>query len=162
MNRTEICDYLRERNIWFEITEHRAVYNMEELSQVTLPYPESEAKNLFVRDDKKREYYLITVKGDKRVDLREFRRNHGTRPLSFASERDLMEMMGLAPGAVTPFGLLNDTERRIHFFLDDDFLAPPGLIGVHPNDNTATVWMKTDCLISVLQEYCAAIHLIQA
>ena len=74
------------------------------------------------------------------MDLREFRRNHGTRPLSFASERDLMEMMGLAPGAVTPFGLLNDTERRIHFFLDDDFLAPPGLIGVHPNDNTATVW----------------------
>ncbi len=50
------------------------------------------------------------------MDLREFRRNHGTRPLSFASERDLMEMMGLAPGAVTPFGLLNDTERRIHFF----------------------------------------------
>ena len=96
------------------------------------------------------------------MDLREFRRNHGTRPLSFASERDLMEMMGLAPGAVTPFGLLNDTERRIHFFLDDDFLAPPGLIGVHPNDNTATVWMKTDCLISVLQEYRAAIHLIQA
>ncbi len=44
MNRAEICDYLRERNIWFEITEHRAAYNMEELSQVALPYPESEAK----------------------------------------------------------------------------------------------------------------------
>ena len=92
------------------------------------------------------------------MDLREFRRNHGTRPLSFASERDLMEMMGLAPGAVTPFGLLNDTERRIHFFLDDDFLDPPGLIGVQPNDNTATVWMKTE----YLKEYCTAIHLIQA
>ena len=44
MNRAEICDYLRERNIWFEITEHQAAYNMEELSQVALPYPESEAK----------------------------------------------------------------------------------------------------------------------
>ena len=69
MNKQEVYAFLKEKNLDFEITEHPAVYSMEELAQVALPYPEADAKNLFVRDDKKRNYYLITVKGDKRVDL---------------------------------------------------------------------------------------------
>ena len=111
---------------------------MEELSQVEVPYPEADAKNLFVRDDKKRNYYLITVQGDKRVNLKEFRRNNGTRPLSFASEEELKERMDLLPGAVTPLGILNDEARSVQFFLDKAFLGKPGLVGVHPNENTAT------------------------
>lgn len=79
MNKAEIYDLLRTRGIWHEITEHKAVYNMAELTDVALPYPEADAKNLFVRDDKKRNYYLITVRGDKRVDLKEFRHKYGTR-----------------------------------------------------------------------------------
>ncbi len=47
-------DYLSKKDIWFEVTEHQAVYNMEELSEIALPYPEADAKNLFVRDDKKK------------------------------------------------------------------------------------------------------------
>ena len=103
MNKQEIYDYLKSREIWHEITEHEAVYNMEEVAQIQLPYPEQEAKNLFVRDDKKKNYYLITVKGEKRVDLKEFRSRNNTRRLGFASESDLMEILGLIPGAVTPF-----------------------------------------------------------
>ena len=63
----EIYDFLKENRIWYEITEHEAVFNMEELDAVELPYPDADAdaKNLFVRDDKRRFYYLITVKGDK-------------------------------------------------------------------------------------------------
>lgn len=79
MNKNEILDYLSKKDIWFEVTEHQAVYNMEELSEVALPYPEADAKNLFVRDDKKRNFYLITVKGDKRVDLKEFKKENNTR-----------------------------------------------------------------------------------
>ena len=94
MNKKEIYNYLNSKNVWHEITEHEAVYNMEELSEVSLPYPEADAKNLFVRDDKKKNYYLITVKGNKRVDLKEFRRKNNTRPLTFASESDLMNIMG--------------------------------------------------------------------
>ena len=78
MNKQEIYDYLNSRDIWHEITEHEAVYNMEEVAQIQLPYPEQEAKNLFVRDDKKKNYYLITVKGEKRVDLKEFRSRNNT------------------------------------------------------------------------------------
>ena len=65
---------------------------MEELSQVELPYPDRDAKNLFVRDDKRRNYYLITVRGDKRVNLKDFRRRQGTKPLTFASPEELQEV----------------------------------------------------------------------
>ena len=67
MNKQEIYEYLKNKNIQHKVTEHEAVYNMEELAQTDLPYPEAVAKNLFVRDDKKRNYYLIAVKGDKRI-----------------------------------------------------------------------------------------------
>ena len=153
MTKQETYDYLRARGAAFEITEHKAVYNMEECADLELPYPESDAKNLFVRDDKKRQYYLITVKGDKRVDLKAFRRQHATRPLSFASENELKDILGLIPGAVTPLGILNDAEHRVQLYLDEDFLDSPGLIGVHPNDNTATVWLKTEDLIAIIQEH---------
>lgn len=53
MNKQEIYDFLKSKNIWHEITEHKAVFNMEELNDIDLPYPEADGKNLFVRDDKK-------------------------------------------------------------------------------------------------------------
>ena len=152
MNKQEVYDFLTSRGIEYEVTEHGAVFNMEEMSHVELPHPEADAKNLFVRDDKKRNYYLITVKGDKRVDLKKFREEHGTRSLSFASENDLMNLLGLIPGAVTPLGILNDSERKVKFFLDEE-LVNVGLIGVHPNDNTATVWLKTTELIDIITEH---------
>ena len=161
MNKAEIYDLLRTRGIWHEITEHKAVYNMAELTDVALPYPEADAKNLFVRDDKKRNYYLITVRGDKRVDLKAFRRAHGTRSLSFASPEELQQYLHLTPGSVTPLGLLQDETRSVQFFLDEEFLLPPGRIGVHPNDNTATVWMRTDDLLRILREHGTSVELTQ-
>ena len=150
MNKKEVYQYLTDCGIIYEVTEHQAVFNMAELDNVDLPYPEADAKNLFVRDDKKRNYYLITVKGDKKVNLKEFRRVNGLRPLTFASAEDLMAMMGLSPGEVTPLGLLNDSENRVKFYLDSSF--GDGLIGVHPNDNTATVWMKASDLVRIIRE----------
>ena len=161
MNKQEIYDYLKEKNIWYEITEHKAVYNMEELENIDLPYPEADGKNLFVRDDKKRNYYLITVKGNKKLNLKEFRKKNSTRALSFASEDDLMSIMNLIAGSVTPFGLLNDKERRVQFYIDKDFMNEPHLIGVHPNDNTATVWLKTNDLIEIIKEHGNEVYLME-
>ena len=118
MNKEEVYAFLKEKSIPFEVTEHKAVYNMAELTEVGLPHPECDAKNLFVRDVKKRNYYLITVKGDKRVDLKVFRRANGLRPLSFASADELADILKLSPGAVTPLGLLNDAACAVSFFLD--------------------------------------------
>ena len=151
MNKKEICQFLNNQGIRFEITEHEAVFNMAEVGMIGLPYPEADAKNLFVRDDKKRNYYLITVKWEKRVDLKEFRRAHGLRALSFAKADELMQIMGLIPGAVTPLGLLNDEGCKVKMFLDDSFRNE--MIGVHPNDNTATVWVMADDLVRIIREH---------
>ena len=146
MNKQETYNFLRANGVAFEITEHRAVYNMEECADLALPYPEDDAKNLFVR-------------GDKRVDLKEFRRAHGTRPLSFASADELMAFLHLTPGSVTPLGLLNDESRSVRFYLDEEFLLPPGRIGVHPNDNTATVWLQAEGLLRLLRAHGTAVEL---
>ena len=159
MTKQETYDYLTNCGVDYEVTEHEAVFNMEELKTVELPYPEADAKNLFVRDDKKRNYYLITVKGDKRVDLKQFQKDQGTRKLSFASADDLMHIMKLIPGAVTPLGLLNDEEQKVTLFLDADFDG--GLVGVHPNDNTATVWITAAELIRVIEEHGNKVNVVK-
>ena len=161
MTRQETCDYLRANGVKFEITEHKAVFNMEECAALDLPYPEADAKNLFVRDDKKRSYYLITVRSSKHVDLKQFRREHDTRPLSFASPEDLMHFLGLTPGSVSPLGLLNDEACIVQFYLDEEFLLPPGRIGVHPNDNTATLWLQTQDLLQILRAHGSRVETVK-
>ena len=150
MTKQETYEYLTAHGVDYEVIEHPAVFNMEEVEKLKLPHPEADAKNLFVRDDKKLHYYMITVQGNKRVDLKQFRKQHGLRNLSFASADDLMEIMGLIPGAVTPLGLLNDQERKVELYLDAAF---DELISIHPNDNTASVWMKTKDLIRIITEH---------
>lgn len=158
MTKEETYQYLTNHKVEFEITEHGAVFNMAELEAVKLPYPDADAKNLFVRDDKRRNYYLITVKGDKRVDLKDFRRKHELRPLTFCSAEELMDIMKLFPGAVSPLGLLCDEENKVKFFLDDAFGEGP--IGIHPNDNTATIWLKTADLMRIIREHGNSVELV--
>ena len=158
MTKQETYDYLTTYGVDFEVTEHPAVFNMAEVAEISLPHPEADAKNLFVRDDKKLHYYIITVQGDKRVDLKKFRKQHGLRNLSFASAEDLRSILDLIPGAVTPLGILNDQERRVELYLDAAFSV---LIGVHPNDNTATVWMKTVDLIRIITEHGNKVRVVE-
>lgn len=160
MNKQEVYDFIKSKNIWHEITEHEAVFNMDELSKIEVPYNDCDAKNLFVRDDKKENYYLITVKGNKRLDLKEFRKRYDVRPISFASAEDLMKYLNLIPGSVSPLGLLNDKERKVKFYLDDSFFKDDKIIGIHPNDNTATVWLKVDDLINIIKEHGSKIEII--
>ncbi len=159
--RKEVLKLLEESGIPFELSEHPAAFNIEEISKIDLPYPDRIAKNLFVRDDKKKNYFLITVLGHRRIDLKEFRKSQGTRPLSFASSDDLLTYLKLTPGSVTPMGLLNDTNHRVTLFLDDSFLEENGMIGIHPNDNTATVWLRTEDLIRFLSSHGTAVQLVQ-
>lgn len=160
MNKQEVYEFLQAQGVTYEVTEHKAVYNMDELAEVELLYPEADAKNLFVRDDKKSSYYLITVRGSKRVDLQEFRKSYGTRRLSFASAEDLERLLGLFPGSVTPLGLLNNAEKNVKLFLDSDF-GEDDLIGVHPNENTATVWLKAGDLVRLIREHGNEVELIK-
>ena len=145
--------FLKSKGITIEVTEHKAVYNTAEMAEIDIPYPEADEKNLFVRDDKRQNYYLITVNGDRRVDLNKFRREHQTKPLTFSSVDELEAILAPKPGSVTPFGLLNDKGGRVHFFLGGDFLEGSGPVGVHPNENTATVWLKAEDLLEIIREH---------
>lgn len=152
MNKAELLEYLNNRGIEFELVEHNMVFTIDEMIDAELPHPELIAKNLFVRDDKKRAFYLITVLEDRRVDLKEFRKLYETRPLSFASEEQLMDKLALTRGSVTPFGLLNNEEKDVRFFIDKAFIDA-GMMGVHPNLNDATVFVKTDDVIALIREH---------
>lgn len=93
--------------------------------------------------------------------MKDFRKQNGTKPLTFASPEDLLAIMGLTPGSVTPLGVLNDTELKVHAFIDKDFLDEPYIIGVHPNDNTATVWLKAEELIKLMREHGNTVDIVE-
>ena len=101
------------------------------------------------------------MKVDKRVDLNEFRNKYETRRLSFASENDLANILKLFPGAVTPFGLLNDSDLIVKFYLDKDFFDDSSIIGIHPNDNTATVWLKVNDLVDIIKEHGNEVFIVE-
>lgn len=151
MKKEAVLQVLEKGNIPYELVEHKAVYTIEEMLEAGLPHPDRIAKNLFVHDGKKRHYYLIVVGEEKRVQLKELGKSLGIGSLSFAHEEDLERILGVTRGAVTPFGVLNDEEKQVKILLDEQFRD--GLIGVHPNGNTATVWLATSDLVGVIEEH---------
>ena len=64
-----------------------------------------------------------------------------------------MEIMKLKPGSVSPLGILNDDNFKVTFYIDRDFLKDKKIIGVHPNENTATLWLKVDDLLKIIREH---------
>ena len=149
MNQEEILKLLDEKKIEYTLVHHKPVFTIDEMNEVDVPNKDRIAKNLFLRDDKKRSYYLVSIEETKRADLKALRTLLSSRPLSFASEDDLVYILSLKKGEVTPFGLLNDKEHKAVFILDSYFEG--GIIGIHPNDNTATVFLKASDLLSVLE-----------
>ena len=160
MTKQEVCDYLSENHLWHEITEHKAVLTMEDLDDIDLPHPEANAKNIFIHDKKRKNYFLITVSGQKKVDLKQFRADHGTTPLSFCNDEELLEILDLTPGAVTPLGLINDKENKVKFYIDKA-LVDLNMCAAHPMDNTATVWLHTDELIAHLKSLGKSVEVIE-
>ena len=150
VGREDIVALLQEKGVSFELAEHPPVYTIDEMLALSLPHPKDIAKNLFLRDDKKQNYYLIVLREDKKADLKKIRSVLSARPLRFASEEDLEAYLGVTTGAVTPFGLLNDTEHKVKACVDKDLKR--GLVGVHPNENTATLYLQAKALVELLQE----------
>ena len=161
MHKKEVYQFLEDAEVKFEITEHEAVFHVGEGKDLKILYPDAGTKNLFVRDDKKRNYYLITVLDEKRVDLKQFQKEQGTRHLSFASADDMKELLNLTPGSVSPFGLFNDEKRLVKFYLDSHFVnSESKMISAHPNDNTATVWLRTKDLIKLIEKHGSQVNIV--
>ena len=146
-----VLQTLTERNIPYQLWEHPAVYTIEEMDALDLPAPEAVVKNLFLRDAKGRRYFLVVLSKEKQADLRALGERLGVK-LSFASPERLAACMGLEKGSVTPFGVLNDQERKVEVLLDQDLRTRP-LVAVHPNENTATVALAPEDLLQVLEDH---------
>ena len=141
---------LEQAGIAYELVEHAAVYTMEEIDALKLEAKGVECKNLFLRDRNGKRHFLVTVCGDKQVDLKKLRTVLGSSPLSFASEERLEKYLHLTKGSVTPLGILNDKDHAVEVIFDKD-LQQDLPIGIHPNDNTATVWVKLEDLVSLIR-----------
>ena len=134
----EVYAYLNALGILFERYEHPPVVTVEEAERQWAGIEATHAKNLFLRNQKGDRHYLVVVKHSKRVDLRGLAGQIGDGKLSFASSERMMTHLGVAPGAVSPFGLINDRNHHVRVFIDRD-LQSASRLSFHPNVNTVTV-----------------------
>lgn len=134
----EIFAVLERLGIPYRKTEHAPAFTVEQANHLYGRLPGAHTKNLFLRNKKGDRHYLVIVRSDKRVNLKALQSAVGEATLSFASPERLMRYLGVTPGAVTPLGLIHDTERAVRVILDQD-LAAVEQINFHPNVNTATL-----------------------
>jgi len=153
LNKEETYRLLERKGIQFETFEHGAVYTIEEMDALDLPGKERIAKNLFLRDAQKQNYYLVAVPGHKRVDLKALGKTTAGKSLKFASEEDLRGLLLLEKGSVTPLGALNSRKqgegKNLTVVLDRELEGRT--IGVHPMENTATVFLAFEDLVGLLE-----------
>ena len=116
--------------------EHPAVFRVGEGDEIKAALPGGHTKNLFLKDAKG-QLWLVSALQDARIDLKALPRAIGAARLSFGSADLMQETLGVTPGSVTAFGLINDADRRIRFVLDAG-LAAADPVNFHPLTNTAT------------------------
>lgn len=158
MKKEDIYNILKSKNIEFKAVNHEPAYTVEDIISFNLTDPEWGAKNLFLRDDKKRNYYLLVAPEEKTINIKEFQEKAGTRRLSFGSEDDLKAKLDLYRGAVTPFGILNNEEKDVKVFIDSFYKDEH--MWIHPCENDASVFIKTDDVISLIKEHGNAVEFI--
>lgn len=128
---------LRELGIAYTRHEHPPVATVDEAAEHWAGIDATHCKNLFLRNQKGNRHYLVVLTASKKADLRALADRIGDGKLSFASPERLMTHLGLTPGSVSPFGLINDHEHAVRVFLDRDFQTATRL-SFHPNINTVT------------------------
>jgi len=116
--------------------EHPAVFKVGEGDEIMAALPGGHTKNLFLKDTKG-QLWLVSALQHARIDLKALPRAIGAARLSFGSAELMQETLGVAPGSVTAFGLINDTGHRVRFVLDAG-LAASDPVNFHPLTNTAT------------------------
>ncbi len=132
-------------------TEHHdPVFTVEQAQALCADLPGGHCKNLFLKD-RNGDLYLLVCLQETRVDLKAFRRLIGAKNLSFGKPELLMEVLGVEPGSVTPFSLINDTERRVSVVLEKR-MAEMDLLNYHPLINSMTTQVTRDGLAAFLKD----------
>ena len=143
---------LEQLSIDYQYIEHPPAPTIEIAKQYWKGHDAKHCKNLFFRNHKGNKHFLVILDCDQNMDIHSIEKILKQGKLSFASEQRLMNFLGLTPGSVTPFGLINDTEHHVHVFLDAR-LQQSEKLSFHPCINTASLIIKQNDLIRFL-EHC--------
>ena len=137
--RQDLFDLFAQNGIKTESHQHAPVFTVEEAQKVHDGIAGGHCKNLFCKDEKGA-LWLIVALEDARIDLKAAKDKIGSRRLTFGKPELLMEILGVEPGSVTPFGLINDKEARVNVILDDAMMQHDKL-NYHPlkNNETTTI-----------------------
>lgn len=138
LKRQKVFDRLDAYGIRYTHYEHPEVRTVEAASRYKRDDGSTACKNLLLRNRRGDRYYLVCLDAARRLDLHALAEALQQGRLSFASERELDERLGVAPGAVSPFGLLNDPTQQVRLLLDEH-LSQVDAYSFHPNDSRSTI-----------------------
>jgi Ala-tRNA(Pro) deacylase len=150
--REKVFDFLAKHNIEYTMYEHPEAPTIEIARQYWHQDGSKHCKNLFFRNHKGNRHYLVVFDSEQSMAIHDLEQRLHQGKLSFASEQRMERWLGLRPGSVSPFGLVNDEENHVHLFLDANLLKQSSL-SFHPNDNTATVVISQE----MFQKYLDAV-----
>lgn len=150
--KTKVIEYLNKLNIDYDIVNHNPVFTIDEMDQLNMESRGDIVKNLFLRDAKGKRHFLVVLEKSKKADLKAIRQRLASTTLSFASEERLFKYLKLEKGSVTPLGIINDATACVEVVFDRDITGDI-ILGVHPNDNTATVWISYKDLCHIIMDH---------
>ena len=134
----KVLNTLQNLGISFEIHEHPPVPTIEEAKKYWKGIDATHCKNLFFRNHKGNRHFLVILEHSQALDIHDLEKRLKQGKISFASDQRMMKYLGIIPGSVSVFGLINDLEKHVHVFLDEN-LKHSERISFHPNINTASV-----------------------
>jgi Ala-tRNA(Pro) deacylase len=145
----ELYQLLDSLSINFEYHEHPPLATIEDAKIHWQNYNSGRCKNIFFRNHKGDRHYLIILEHLSKLDIHDLEKRLHQGKLSFASDQRLMKYLGVEPGSVSPFGLINDNEKNVHLFIDEK-LNDFERLAFHPNVNTATLIISRTDFIKFL------------
>ncbi len=134
----ELYKVFKELNINFEYYEHPPVPTIEEAKKYWVDLVATHCKNIFFRNHKGNRHYLVILEHTRALAIHDLEKRLKQGKLSFASTKRMQKYLGLSPGSVSPFGLINDKENHVHVYIDEN-LKKSEKISFHPNINTASL-----------------------
>lgn len=136
---TDIYQILDSLDIKYVKHEHPGVFTCEEADKYWVNTQAAHTKNLFLKTEKPpHKYFLYILECQKRANLKELSKSLNVSRLTFANDQELMAILGLTPGSVSPFGLINDHDHLVTVLIDQELMTKDYLL-FHPNTNTATL-----------------------
>lgn len=146
--RENLFERLLTLNIKTRTIEHPAAFTVEDAKAHRGELNGAHAKNLFLKD-KKGVLWLVVCLEDRDINMKELKSRIGSAHLSFGKPDLLMDVLGVEPGSVSPFTLLNDTEQKVRVVLDQEMMAHD-MMNFHPLENTATTQILPDDLLTFI------------